>query len=90
MMLVPHATDLTRCCRFEETKSQMEANTSALSKNIEQLQTKIELENEKAARLEKRISVNVGIGKQEAILQELGDKVTEVGFGSHCARRFSC
>ncbi|CEP00480.1 DUF4200 domain-containing protein [Plasmodiophora brassicae] len=64
--------------KFEETKSQMEANTSALSKNIEQLQTKIELENEKAARLEKRISVNVGIGKQEAILQELGDKVTEV------------
>lgn len=57
----------------------MEANTSALSNNIEQLQGKIRVENDKAAKLEKRIGQNVGIGKQEAILQELGDKVTEVG-----------
>jgi hypothetical protein len=56
----------------------MEANTSSLSKNIEQLQQKIESENEKAAKLEKRISMNVGIGKQEAILQALGEKVTQV------------
>lgn len=64
--------------KYEDTKVKTEQKTSALTKNIEELRSKIAVENEKAARLEKRVSSNIGVGKQEQMLHELGQKVTQV------------